>query len=168
VDEVINTVEFFVHHEDVRRAAPAWEPRPTDVGLEGELWRRLRSGARIMARRSPVGLVLRRAGDGEVRARTGEPDVTVTGPASELVLFASGRQTHARVDIAAPDDVAARSGRPGWASDPTPPPVDVAGIDNCCRRLPRRRRGCSDVGSAAHAAYPGCFRAVFGEPGDIT
>src|SRR5436190_18704855 len=68
VDKAINTVEFFVHHEDVRRAASDWEPRPTDIGLEDELWRRLRVGGRIMARRSPVGLVLRRTGDGEVRA----------------------------------------------------------------------------------------------------
>ena len=108
VDKAINTVEFFVHHEDVRRAAPAWEPRVTDVGLEDELWSRLRTGARIMARRCPVGLVLRRAGDGEVRAKTGEPVVTVTGPAAELVLFASGRQAHARVDVVGADDTVAR------------------------------------------------------------
>jgi uncharacterized protein (TIGR03085 family) len=108
VDKAINTVEFFVHHEDVRRAAPDWEPRPVDVDLEDELWGRLRFGSRIMARQSPVGVVLRRSGDGEVRAKSGDPEVTITGPASELVLFASGRQSHARVDIAAPDDVAAR------------------------------------------------------------
>jgi uncharacterized protein (TIGR03085 family) len=108
VDEAINTVEFFVHHEDVRRAAATWEPRPTDIGLEDDLWRRLRFGSRIMARHCPVGLVLRRAGDGEVQAKAGDPVVTVTGPASELVLFASGRQSHARVDVTAPDDVAAQ------------------------------------------------------------
>jgi hypothetical protein len=34
--------------------------------------------------------------------------VTVTGPASELLLFAYGRQAHARVEIIAPDDAAAR------------------------------------------------------------
>ena len=108
VDEAINTVEFFVHHEDVRRAGATWEPRPIDVDLEDELWRRLRFGSRIMARHCPVGLVLRRAGNGEVQAKAGDPEVTVTGPASELVLFASGRQSHARVDVTAPDDVAAQ------------------------------------------------------------
>jgi len=27
MDERANTVEYFVHHEDVRRAVPGWEPR---------------------------------------------------------------------------------------------------------------------------------------------
>ena len=27
VDAWSNTLEFFVHHEDIRRAQPAWEPR---------------------------------------------------------------------------------------------------------------------------------------------
>jgi uncharacterized protein (TIGR03085 family) len=107
-DRFINTVEFFVHHEDVRRAAPGWEPRPTDVGLEDDLWQRLRLGARVLARRSPTGLVVHRSGNGEVRAKSGEPVVTVTGPPSELVLFIYGRQAHARVEIDGPDDATAQ------------------------------------------------------------
>jgi uncharacterized protein (TIGR03085 family) len=108
VDRAINTVEFFIHHEDVRRAASTWEPRPTDIGLEDDLWRRLRLGARLMARRAPAGVVLHRAADGEVRAKAGEPAVTVSGPPSELVLFVSGRQGHAKVDVDGPDDLAAQ------------------------------------------------------------
>jgi uncharacterized protein (TIGR03085 family) len=54
-DELVNTVEFFVHHEDVRRAQPDWQPRMLDSGLADELWRRLRS-ARFFLRRVPVGL----------------------------------------------------------------------------------------------------------------
>src|SRR3954454_5549838 len=27
VDQLVNTLEYFVHHEDIRRAAPGWEPR---------------------------------------------------------------------------------------------------------------------------------------------
>ena len=33
--------------------------------------------------------------------------MTVTGPASELLLFAYGRQAHARVEITGPDDATA-------------------------------------------------------------
>src|ERR1700684_3436202 len=41
VDEAANTVEYFVHHEDVRRAAEGWTERPIDAGLSGALWKRL-------------------------------------------------------------------------------------------------------------------------------
>ena len=54
-DELVNTVEFFVHHEDVRRAQPGWQPRALDPGLADDLWRRLRS-ARFFLRKVPVGL----------------------------------------------------------------------------------------------------------------
>ena len=58
--------------------------------------------------RAPVGVVLRRP-DGTSRTvgdRT--PVVTVTGPPGELLLFAFGRQDHARVDLdGEPDAVAA-------------------------------------------------------------
>src|SRR5690348_16386408 len=33
LDEATNTIEFFVHTEDVRRAAPGWEPRVLEPGL---------------------------------------------------------------------------------------------------------------------------------------
>jgi uncharacterized protein (TIGR03085 family) len=105
VDRTVNTIEYFVHHEDVRRAQTGWEPRPAEPDLEDELWRRLRVGARLFARRSPVGLVLRRPNGGEVTAKAKEPTVTVAGPASELTLFVYGRQDHARVDIVGPDDL---------------------------------------------------------------
>lgn len=40
VDELANTVEYFVHAEDVRRAV-AWEPQAVDPELAELLWRRL-------------------------------------------------------------------------------------------------------------------------------
>lgn len=98
VDEGANTVEFFVHGEDVRRAADQWRPRELDPVLQDALWRRLESGARIMARRSPVGAVLRRPDGQTVVARKGTPVVTVTGDPAELLLFAFGRQRVARVE----------------------------------------------------------------------
>jgi uncharacterized protein (TIGR03085 family) len=110
VDRVANTVEFFVHHEDVRRATDGWEPRPIDGELEHDLWRRLKPMCRILDRKAPVGLVLRRSNGDEVVAKKPVTDgavVTVTGPASELLLFAYGRQSHARVDITADDSTVA-------------------------------------------------------------
>ncbi|WP_067176963.1 TIGR03085 family metal-binding protein [Microtetraspora niveoalba] len=102
VDELVNTVELFVHHEDVRRARPAWEPRELPAALDDLLWRRLRTMARLFFRRSPVGVVLRRTSGerttGEKAAgRMAEPAVVATGDAQELLLLAFGRQAHARV-----------------------------------------------------------------------
>ncbi|MDT0306642.1 TIGR03085 family metal-binding protein [Streptomyces sp. DSM 44917] len=97
VDEAANVVEFFVHGEDVRRAQPDWSPRELDPVFADVLWRRLETAARIMGRRSPAGLVLRRPDGQTAVARRGTPVVTVTGDPGELLLFAFGRQAAARV-----------------------------------------------------------------------
>ncbi len=98
VDEAANTVEFFIHGEDVRRAQPDWTPREVDQVFADALWRRLEKTARLMGRRSPVGLVLRRPNDQTAVAHKGTPVVTVTGEPGELLMFVSGRQAAARVE----------------------------------------------------------------------
>ncbi|WP_405580348.1 TIGR03085 family metal-binding protein [Streptomyces sp. NBC_01190] len=99
IDEMSNTVEFYVHTEDVRRAAPEWTPRTVDPVFADALWSRLERGARLMGRRAPVGLVLRRPNGQTVVAHKGSPVVTVTGEPSELTIFLSGRQSAAKVEI---------------------------------------------------------------------
>jgi uncharacterized protein (TIGR03085 family) len=98
VDEAINTVEFFVHHEDVRRAASSWEPRQLDDPEEAALWKRLRMSGRVLARRVPVGIAVDAPGYGQTTLRRGEPLVTVRGEPSEMILLAFGRGRHARLD----------------------------------------------------------------------
>lgn len=97
VDEAINSVEFFVHHEDVRRGQPGWQPRPPDERRDRALWAALSRGARIMLRRSPVGVALR-SGEREVAARRGPNTVIISGEPGELLLFAYGRD-EARVEF---------------------------------------------------------------------
>lgn len=99
VDEPMNTVEYFVHLEDVRRARPGWEPRQLDPGLEQALWSRLKVMARSLLRRPPVGVTLRAPGFGDIDAKAGEPRVIVTAPPGELVLYAFGRQSATRVEV---------------------------------------------------------------------
>jgi uncharacterized protein (TIGR03085 family) len=106
VEERFNTVEFFVHHEDVRRGADGWEPRRLSPGLTELLWQRLR-GVRLLFRRVPVGVELVRddlppdSGHRQVRitARAKTPVVTVTGHPGELTLWALGRTSAARVRL---------------------------------------------------------------------
>jgi uncharacterized protein (TIGR03085 family) len=59
-DEMVNTVEYFVHHEDVRRAAEGWTERKLSPGLADALWKRLK-GSRLFLRSAPTGIVFARA-----------------------------------------------------------------------------------------------------------
>ena len=119
-DERANVVEYFVHHEDVRRAQPGWEPRKIDPGLTEVLWARLRM-ARLVLRKAPVGVELARddqpepgrPGGSRVRitAKARTPVVTVTGPPAELTLWVAGRTAAARVRLDGGDEaIAALSG----------------------------------------------------------
>ncbi|MFD3560428.1 TIGR03085 family metal-binding protein [Streptomyces sp. NPDC058686] len=98
IDEASNAVEFYVHTEDVRRAQPDWTPRELDPVFADVLWSRLERMARVIGRKSPVGLVLRRPDGRTVVAHKGTPVVTVTGEPGELLMFAFGRQDAARVE----------------------------------------------------------------------
>lgn len=100
VDESANTVEFFVHHEDVRRAAEGWQPRELDPGLTEALWSRLRRGGRLFFRRAPVGVALHRPDTGAtIQVRDGEPAAVISGPPAELLMYAFGRRSHANVTL---------------------------------------------------------------------
>jgi uncharacterized protein (TIGR03085 family) len=99
IDEPMNTIEYFVHHEDVRRAQPNWEPRELGADLDGALWMRLRRMSRLMLMGSPTAVVLDAPGFGQVRKNGGANVVTVTGPPGELALFATGRNEVAKVDL---------------------------------------------------------------------
>ncbi|MEV6418882.1 TIGR03085 family metal-binding protein [Streptomyces sp. NPDC051662] len=108
IDEAANTVEFYVHTEDVRRAQPDWTPRELDSVFANTLWSRLEKGGRMMGRKSPVGLVLRRPDGQTAVAHRGTPVVTVTGEPGELLLFAFGRQAAAKVELDGDKDAIAR------------------------------------------------------------
>lgn len=102
MDERANTVEYFVHYEDVRRARPGWEPRDVDPGLSEELWRHLKM-ARFLLRKAPVGVELARDSGGEgagpyrVTVKNATPVVTVIGSPAELTMWAAGRTSAANV-----------------------------------------------------------------------
>jgi uncharacterized protein (TIGR03085 family) len=105
-DELVNALEFFIHHEDVRRGAPGWEPRVLDPAHQKAIWKTVRFTARTGLRRLHVPLLLRAPGFGEVRIGGDVPQATLTAEPGELALFVSGRQRAARVDIDAPPETA--------------------------------------------------------------
>ncbi len=88
----LNTTEYFVHHEDVRRAQPTYDVRALPAEQEEGLWKSIRLGAKTLIRKAPSGVVLRLPdGRTSVAKRPTElGSVTVTGDPAELVLFCIG------------------------------------------------------------------------------
>lgn len=114
LEAAVNTVEFFVHHEDVRRAQPEWAPRELSGAAPAQLWSALRRGGAVLARHCPVGILVRPT-DGPdagtvVRLREGPATVTLTGPVPECVLALYGRPTCGLQVEGDPPDVAAFHG----------------------------------------------------------
>jgi uncharacterized protein (TIGR03085 family) len=139
LDERANTVEFFVHNEDVRRAAPDWKPREISAGLSDALWARLRV-ARLTMRKVPLGIEFARSDDAvasgdsaasggaggtgagnaadtpefRMTVRRGTPVVTVTGPPAELTLWATGRTAAANVRLDGTEAATAMLSQARW------------------------------------------------------
>jgi len=93
--------EFFVHHEDVRRANGRGPRDTLTPALQAALWHNVRRGGRYLGRRLPeVGLEVGWAGTAErVTVRTGDPVARLTGPPGELLLYLFGRTTAAQVEV---------------------------------------------------------------------
>ncbi|HVK22847.1 MAG TPA: TIGR03085 family metal-binding protein [Actinokineospora sp.] len=91
MDDLLNTTEFYVHHEDVRRATAGWQPRPADKRRDAVLWAALSRSAKMMFRKSPVGIILRTPEGKDVTAKRGPDTVTITGASGELLFYAFGR-----------------------------------------------------------------------------
>ena len=97
LDTESNTVEYFTHHEDVRRAIDGWQPRELSADQVAQLWPRMKRMAKPVVRKSPVGIVVIPT-DGpdagaNIRLHAGASDVVLRGPSSELVLALFGRIT---------------------------------------------------------------------------
>ncbi len=104
VDDAINLAEFYVHHEDLLRAAPGWQPgqaRQPKANVQSALWTRLRQAGQLLFRRSPVGVVLETPDHGSHSAHrpTKLGTAVLLGPPQELLLFGFGRKDAAVVEI---------------------------------------------------------------------
>ena len=98
LDPLANVGEMFIHHEDVRRAQPGWQPRVLEPALAAMLRRQLPLMGRMTLAKVP-GRVALRTPDGKTLLTVGSgPAVTVTGAPEELLLFAVGRQARVEFD----------------------------------------------------------------------
>jgi uncharacterized protein (TIGR03085 family) len=103
IDTMANTVEFFVHHEDVRRAQPDWTTRDLEADLVAALTKMVPRLGKSLTRSSAIGVVLEPT-DGDaagtpIMVNKAMPSVSVRGPMSEITMFVYGRQLHSHVDL---------------------------------------------------------------------
>jgi uncharacterized protein (TIGR03085 family) len=108
LDEPLNRIEFFIHHEDVRRAQPGWAPRELPAGYAEVIWRRVRTLTRLVLRKIPAAVTVGSPGLSAATGGRGGPAVTLTGAPAELLLFLSGRQAHAVVELTGPEQITQR------------------------------------------------------------
>ncbi|PWW62510.1 TIGR03085 family metal-binding protein [Actinokineospora spheciospongiae] len=102
LDELINTTEYYVHHEDVRRATPGWEPRPPAARRDAAIWTTLGRMGKVLLRKSPVGIALRTPEGRTATVKKGPDPVTLVAEPGEILLFAFGRD-ESRVEFEGPD-----------------------------------------------------------------
>lgn len=108
VDAKANLGEMFVHHEDVRRAGPEWEPRDLGAKWDAALWSVARQMGRMAFRKAPCTVVLD-GGEGRrltPRRAAGTDEVVLSGTPAELALYVFGRDA-VRVDFRGPESAVA-------------------------------------------------------------
>ncbi|MDH6196991.1 uncharacterized protein (TIGR03085 family) [Mycobacterium frederiksbergense] len=101
VRSLANLNEFFVHHEDVRRANHLGPRETLPPAFEAALWQNVRRGGRYLSRRlRGAGLEIIWAGtDERVTVRKAGPPARLYGPPGELLLYIFGRREAARVEV---------------------------------------------------------------------
>jgi len=111
LDAESNTVEYFVHHEDVRRCVDGWQARELTADEVAQLWPRMKRMAKLIVRKSPVGIVVVPSDGpdtgGNIRLKDGDRDVIVSGPSSELALAIFGLVTQGLTFEGSDADIAA-------------------------------------------------------------
>jgi uncharacterized protein (TIGR03085 family) len=105
VEPAVNTIEFFVHHEDVLRASSPEHRRELSSRDQDEIWSRAGWSGKAFAHGASVGLELVRTDvPASIRIREGEPSVAIRGLPSELTLYLYGRSV-VDVDLDGPPAV---------------------------------------------------------------
>lgn len=118
VRRVANLNEFFVHHEDVRRAKGSGL-RTIPPAEDAALFRNVAWAGRLLSRRlRGVRLDLVWAGtDKTITVQRGQSTVQVRGLPGELILFLFGRRDAADVEVTGPPEAIEalqRRRRPWW------------------------------------------------------
>lgn len=102
VNELGNTLECFVHHEDLRRGDGDNDPRTLPKDLDDALWSAVKKLAKVRLRGFKRGLILHREGQwggASESVSLGENPMTISGEPGELVMLFFGRGHAANLDF---------------------------------------------------------------------
>lgn len=101
VESVMNTAEYIVHHEDIRRAAIEWMPRRLSLPENKAVWAACRTALLPFAAKAEGRVEISSRGFGQRGAggKGNDSTVTITGEPVEILLYLMGRAEHALVDI---------------------------------------------------------------------
>lgn len=92
LDELTNSGEMFIHHEDVRRGVDGWKPRELDAATTEAIIGMLASAAMKMATRGiKCGVVADLPSGRTIELKKAAPVVTVHGAPTEVLLWVFGR-----------------------------------------------------------------------------
>ncbi len=109
LDALANTLEFFVHHEDIRRAHPAWTPRTLGPDADRLLWSHIQPLGKRLVRTAPVGVRIEDSTSGATAVlKEGAHMVTVRGLPGEVALYLFGRTRQASVEVQGSDEAVDR------------------------------------------------------------
>jgi uncharacterized protein (TIGR03085 family) len=107
IERAVNTLEYFVHHEDIRRAAPGWQPRELTHREQKAIWTAIGVAGKGLVRPARVPVEIRWDRDDRVRSATlrkGDEPVVVTGAPAELAMFLFGRAEHGLLNFRGSED----------------------------------------------------------------
>jgi len=107
VDQLLNSLEYFVHHEDIRRATPGWEPRELTDRERRILFKGAATAGKQFVKRVGVPVQIRWT-DGErereAELSAGDDPVVITGEPAELTMFLFGRDQHTGLKFEGPQE----------------------------------------------------------------
>jgi uncharacterized protein (TIGR03085 family) len=107
LERAVNTLEFFVHHEDIRRATPGWQPRELTEREQTAIWKAAALAGKGLVRAAGVPVEIRWPHRDRTRSavlRKGSDPVVVTGAPGELILLLFGRPQHTGLELTGPAD----------------------------------------------------------------
>jgi uncharacterized protein (TIGR03085 family) len=109
VDAVFNTLEFFVHHEDIRRAQQGWRRRSLPDEALDTLWRALTAQGTALVQPAGVPVVVRRTDTDETSTlMPGRRPVELSGPVTEVIFYLFGRDQVREIGFDGPEENVAK------------------------------------------------------------
>lgn len=99
LDALSGQAELLIHHEDLRRAQPGWEPRPPAAERDRSAWRALGLMAPLAMKVPADVTFVSPLGGRRIGSRHAAGSLRVHGEPLDLLLWVTGRDDVARVRI---------------------------------------------------------------------